>query len=128
MIIIVLVVSALATFLLLHRKKHVPPIPFATYGADYTSKPDFAEVEYRYPLSSEQLMTLAPEILKSFDQEQVDQIYARLTAGPIPDGAYDGDLFFSKGISGKKRLGEVLGGLKGATAKLGAFLEGVQAA
>src|SRR5229473_675304 len=117
-IIIALVVIAAATFVLLRRKKPVPPIPFASYGADYTSKPDFAEVEYRYPLSSEQLTTLTPEIVKSFEQEQVDQIYARLTAGPIPDGAYDGDLFFAKGISGKKRLGEILGGLRGAAANL----------
>jgi hypothetical protein len=117
-IIIALVVIAAATFLLLRRKKPVPPMPFASYGADYTSKPDFAEVEYRYPLSSEQLTTLTPEIVKSYEQEQVDQIYARLTAGPIPDGAYDGDLFFAKGISGKKRLGEILGGLKGAAANL----------
>ncbi len=116
-IIIVLVLIA-ATLLLLRRKKPVPPIPFATYGAVYTSKPDFAEVEYRYPLSPEQLTILTPEMVKSYDQEQVDQIYARLTAGPIPDGAYDGDLFFAKGISGKKRLGEILGGLRGAAANL----------
>jgi hypothetical protein len=93
-------------------------VPFAPYGADYNSKPDFALVEYKYPLSAQQLMTLTPENLKTLDQEKVDQIYARITAGPIPDGAYDGDLFFPNGTNGQKRLGEIVGGLKGYAADL----------
>jgi hypothetical protein len=40
----------------------------------------------------------------------VDQIYARLTAGPIPDGAYDGQMFFPKGSSERARLAEIVGG------------------
>ena len=52
-------------------------------------------------------------MLKHYDQEQIDQIYARLTAGPIPDGPYDGDLFFPKGISGDRRIREIIGGLPG---------------
>jgi hypothetical protein len=34
----------------------------------------------------------------------VDQIYARLMAGPIPDGPYRGDLFFPRDRSGKARI------------------------
>src|SRR3546814_14884445 len=41
------------------------------------------------------------------------QIYARLSAGPIPDGAFDGDLVFPKGQSGDHRLSEIVGGLGG---------------
>jgi hypothetical protein len=91
-------------------------VTFAPYQAGYATKVDFAEVEHEYPLSIEARMKLTPEILKTYDQEQVDQIYARLTAGPIPDGPYDGDLFFPKGQSGKSRLGEILGGIPGQAA------------
>ena len=54
-----------------------------------------------------------PRQPQGFDQEQIDQIYARLTAGPIPDGPFDGGLFFPKGASGDKRLAEIVGGLPG---------------
>lgn len=95
-----------------------PSIPFAQYGDPYESKPDFADIEYRYPLTPAQRMKLTPENIQKYDQEKVDQIYARLTAGPIPDGAYDGDLFFPKGMSGRARLAEIVGGLKGVAAGL----------
>ncbi len=95
-----------------------PKIPFAPYSDPYASKTDFAEVEHKYPLSPANRMALTPEILKKYDQEQVDQIYGRITAGPIPDGAYDGDLFFAKGITSKDRLQEIAGGLKGVVAGL----------
>ena len=95
-----------------------PGIPFAPYGEGYASKTDFAEVEHKYPLTPPVLMKVTPANLRKFDQEQVDQIYARLTAGPIPDGPYDGDLFFPKGLSGKTRVAEIAGGLKGVLAGL----------
>jgi hypothetical protein len=99
-------------------------VQYAPYGAGYDSKPDFAQVEYKYPLKPAQLQTITPAYLVSLDQEQVDQIYARLTAGPIPDGPFDGGLFFPKGQSGDRRLAEILGGLKGLVADLkGAKLE-----
>ena len=112
----VVVLIGIGAFLV--RKYLSVSIPYAPYGAAYAEKPDFAQVEHQYPLSPQQLMSITPESLKKVDQEQMDQIYARLTAGPIPDGAYDGDLFFPKGMSGQKRLGEVVGGLKGAVADL----------
>src|SRR3546814_6472297 len=34
-------------------------------------------------------------------------------SGPIPDGAFDGDLVFPKGQSGDHRLSEIVGGLGG---------------
>ncbi|MBI3897763.1 MAG: hypothetical protein HY308_05620 [Gammaproteobacteria bacterium] len=88
-------------------------IAFAPYGDGYSAKPDFAEIEHQYPLSLKDLEKITPENLAVLDQEQVDQIYARLTAGPIPDGAFDGNLFFPKGTSGERRLTEIIGGIAG---------------
>ena len=62
-----------------------PDIKFAPYGEGYGTKADFAQVEYEFPLAPADLNKLTPENLKNYDQEQIDQIYARLTAGPIPD-------------------------------------------
>jgi len=112
---IVVLIGLIALFV---KLKLSVSVPYAAYESDYASKPDFAEVEYKYPLSAQQLMTLTPENLKSLDQEKVDQIYARLTAGPIPDGPYNGDLFFPNGPTGMKRLGEIVGGIKGYGADL----------
>jgi hypothetical protein len=110
-ILILLALVAVLAYRVL-RPRASTEITFADYGNDYSSKPDFADVEHRFPLSPAQLMTLTPQSVLALDQEKIDQIYARLTAGPIPDGAYDGDLSFPKGISGSKRLGEVVGGAK----------------
>jgi hypothetical protein len=90
-----------------------PGVTFMPYDESHASKPDFADLEHRHPLTAEQRALITPGWLASLEQEQVDQIYARLSAGPIPDGAYDGDLFFPKGASGNVRISEVVGGLKG---------------
>jgi len=75
---------------------------------------DFARLEHEMPLTPADLTTIAPDNLRAATQEQVDQIYARLTAGPIPDGPYDGQMFFPKGGGGQARLAEIVGGgLKG---------------
>jgi len=95
-----------------------PPLKFAAYGPGYASKPDFAQVEHEFPLAPADLARLTPDNLKAYDQEQIDQLYARLTAGPIPDGPYDGGLFFPKGISGEKRIAEIIGGLPGLAAQV----------
>jgi hypothetical protein len=95
-----------------------PDIKFATYGTDYQSKPDFALLESKHPLTMAELDKITPRYLSKLDQEQIDQIYARLTAGPIPDGAFDGDLFFPRGGSGKLRLSEIVGGLPGLIVQL----------
>lgn len=81
---------------------------------------DFARLEHERPLTREQREGLTPGMLAEFSQEQVDQIYGRLTAGPIPDAAFDGDLFFPRGTDAETRLGEILGGgLKARLAGLG---------
>ena len=96
--------------------QRAPDIKFLAHETGYASKPDFARVENELPLAPADLGRLEPDMLKNYTQEQVDQIYARLTAGPIPDGAYDGDLFFPKGISGQRRIREIVGGLPGLAA------------
>jgi hypothetical protein len=87
-----------------------PPVPYAQSGEHYSDKIDFARLEHELPLTPADLMKITPENLNGATQEQVDQIYARLTAGPIPDGAYDGQMFFPKGSSERARLAEIVGG------------------
>jgi hypothetical protein len=79
---------------------------------------DMARVEHELPLSRQDRMKITPEYLKTLSQEQVDQIYGRLTAGPIPDGQYPGDPFFARSETAdaeklETRLGEILGGPEG---------------
>ena len=90
-----------------------PDIKFAEYRPEYQSKMDFAQIEYQYPLTTEELGRITPENLVALDQEQIDQIYERLTAGPIPDGAFDGQILLPRGTSGKFRAAEIAGGFAG---------------
>jgi hypothetical protein len=101
-----------------------PEVPFAPLTDPSIQDPDnpikvfrvdFAKVENDFPLSREDLMRLTPGGLLQLNQEEVDQIYARLTAGPIPDGPYEGDLFFARGGEDQlvPRLEEILGGIEG---------------
>jgi hypothetical protein len=87
-----------------------PDVKFAPYGKEYRSKMDFAQLEYKYPLATEELARITHENLAALDQEQIDQIYARLTAGPIPDGPYDGQILLPRGTSGNFRVAEIAGG------------------
>jgi hypothetical protein len=87
-------------------------VKFLPYGDDYAKKPDLAQVELRLPLDAAQRLELTPQNLATLTQEEVDQIYARLTAGPVPDGPYNGTFFFAKG-GGPERLSEILGGVRG---------------
>lgn len=120
-----------------HTRIRAPAVPFAPLWNTALSDPDnptkrfrvdFARVEHDVPLTRAHRMLLTPESIKSLSQEEVDQIYGRLTAGPIPDGIYRGDLFFARSDperdrSGKiirrqgdklqTRLGEILGGVRG---------------
>ncbi|HJQ56605.1 MAG TPA: hypothetical protein VJ890_06845 [Vineibacter sp.] len=77
---------------------------------------DLARLEHDCPLSRADLMKLTPDNILKLPQELIDQIYGRLSAGPIPDGPYAGDLFFVRGEDGKTRLGEIIGGIKGRLA------------
>lgn len=109
-ILAVIAVAALAWWWIRSRVE----VRFASDGMD------FARLEHEYPLSHEEREWLTPERLAAYSQEQVDQVYGRLTAGPIPDGAYDGDLFFPRGTDGEARLAEIIAGhLQSRIANLG---------
>jgi hypothetical protein len=105
-----------------------PEIPFAPLEDTSLKDPDnpakvfrvdFARVEHQFPLTRADLMKVTAENLRGLPQEQLDQIYGRITAGPIPDGQYLGDLFFARGDSSKTRIEEVVGGLEGRLADEG---------
>jgi hypothetical protein len=104
-----------------HAWSAPPDIPFALethdlHDPDAPGKQnhiDFAELEHRYPLMPADRIKITPENLKELGQEQVDQIYARLPAGPIPDGIYLGGAFFPQGEAENSRVGEVVGGIMG---------------
>lgn len=95
-----------------------PKVAFLAYDKAYASKPDFARVEHTHPLTAEERAALTPANLATLSQEELDQIYARLTAGPIPDGPFDGTVIFANG-AGLRRLKEILGGVKGFATDLG---------
>jgi hypothetical protein len=95
-----------------------PDIKFASYSTEYASKPDFARVEHEFPISPEDLNKITRKNILNFDQEQLDQIYARLTAGPIPDGPFDGELVLPKNAQGDRRIAEIVGGLPGLAVEL----------
>src|SRR5262245_66043828 len=80
-----------------------PDIKFAPAGQNYSDKPDFARVEQEFPIAVADLQKLTAGNLKNFSQEELDQIYARLTAGPIPDGPLGGDMIFQRGERGQRR-------------------------
>ena len=90
-----------------------PDIAFAPYGDAYASKPDFAQVEYDHPIPLQELAKVTPKYLTGLNQEELDQLYARLGSGPIPDGPFNGEIVFPRGSSGKLRAAEIIGGLKG---------------
>jgi hypothetical protein len=59
-------------------------------NSSYAAKPDFAQLEYKRPLDRAFLKRISIENILAMDIEMADQLYARLTAGPIPDGVYNG--------------------------------------
>ena len=67
------------------------PLRQAKPGVDneyFTYRPDPARVEYLAPLSSTDLQTVTLAKLKSYTQEQLDQLYFRLPSGPLPSGDF----------------------------------------
>ncbi len=99
-------------------KPEPPKIAFASYDQSHHSKMDLAQVDHKFPIAPAELARVTPEYLATLDQEQLDQIYARLPAGPIPDGAFDGRILLPRGESGKFRLSEIVGGFAGSVLHL----------
>jgi hypothetical protein len=79
----------------------LPPIRFAPTGTDS------ARLRSEFALTAAERASLTPETLRTLSQEQIDQIYKRLSPGPIPDGPFRGDLFFPRGGDRKTSVGEM---------------------
>lgn len=109
----------LAAIVLAACSKPEPPnIAFAPYDKGYQSKMDLAQIDYKYPIAAAELAKITPDYLATLEQEQLDQLYARLKAGPIPDGAFDGRILLPRGSDGKFRLSEIVGGFAGTALHL----------
>jgi hypothetical protein len=81
--------------------KAAPPIRFAP------SDTDIARLRSEFALTPAERAALTPETIKLFTQDQLDQIYKRLSTGPIPDGPFRGDLFFPRGGNKDAKVGEL---------------------
>jgi hypothetical protein len=92
-----------------------PPIRFAPAGTDLTS------VRRDYPLTDAERHALTPETVRSLTQGQVDQIYARLSSGPIPDGPFRGDLFFPRDRDGRAHIRDLADPAPGLLAHVAAL-------
>jgi hypothetical protein len=112
------IVTLAAMTLTACSKPEPPNIGFAPYDKSYLSKLDLAQVDYKYPIATTELAKITPDYLATLAQEQLDQIYARLPAGPIPDGPFDGRILLPRGASGKFRLSEIVGGFAGTALHL----------
>ncbi|MGH9382845.1 MAG: hypothetical protein ACRD2N_00915 [Vicinamibacterales bacterium] len=93
------VVSLIAVFALAGGcRTAAPPIRFAPPGTDTD------RLRREFALTEAERRALAPDTMRSLTQGQIDQIYTRLSAGPIPDGPFRGDLFFPRDRDGRARI------------------------
>lgn len=85
-------------------------------GEGYADKVDFAQLDsdpaYKIPQAA--LDALTPEEIAGWSQEELDQLYARLPSGPIPDGAFKGSIILAPG-AGMKRMLDVASGKEQST-------------
>jgi len=108
-------VLGLATWMLGSCSPALPPIRFAPDGTDRD------QIRRDIPLTDAERTALTPESIRALSQSQVDQIYVRLSSGPIPDGPFRGDLFFPRDANGHAPLSEVAGPLPSSLTHLGAL-------
>jgi hypothetical protein len=80
----------------------IPSIRFAPPGTDVT------RLRSEYALTDAERLALTPGNIRELTQEQVDQIYNRLSPGPIPDGPFRGDLFFPRDANPDTRLSDTI--------------------
>jgi hypothetical protein len=83
--------------------RHAPPtVRFAPPGTDD------ARLRSEFALTNDERLSLTPDSIRALTQEQIDQLYKRLSSGPIPDGPFRGDLFVPKDANGHARLSDVV--------------------
>jgi hypothetical protein len=97
-------VPLLTAFLIAGACRPSPPsIRFAPAGTDVQN------LRAQYALTDTERLALTPENVRALTQDQVDQIYLRLSSGPIPDGPFRGDLFFPRDRRGRARIRDLTG-------------------
>lgn len=67
----------------------------------YSWKPDQAFLQNKFPLSEPMRRAISAEDFEKMTQEEIDQIYIRLTSGPILPGEYRGKIVFNGTFSEK---------------------------
>jgi hypothetical protein len=109
--------SLLAVFAVLSGCRTAAPalLRFAPPGTDV------ATLRNTYPLGEPERGALTPDNLRALTQEQVDQIYARLASGAIPDGPFRGDMFFPRDRSGRARIRDLADPAPGLLAHVAAL-------
>jgi hypothetical protein len=95
---LVISMAALLAFVAGGCATALPPIRFAPPGTDV------ARLRSDFALTDAERLALTPESVKALTQDQVDQIYLRLSSGAIPDGPFRGDLFFPRDRDGRARI------------------------
>jgi hypothetical protein len=92
------VLTAIAALMIVGCRTAAPPIRFAPLGTDT------ARLRRDFPLSDAERLALTPDGFRRLTQDQVDQIYNRLSSGTIPDGPFRGDLFFPRDRDGNAHI------------------------
>jgi hypothetical protein len=80
----------------------IPSIRFAPPGTDV------ARLRSDFALTDAERLALTPDNIRELTQDQIDQIYNRLSAGPMPDGPFRGDLFFPRDGNRDARLSDTM--------------------
>jgi hypothetical protein len=93
----------------------MPSVRFAPAGTDVT------HLRAEYALTEAERRALTPENVRALTQDQVDQIYLRLAAGPVPDGPFRGDLFFPRDRRGRARVRDLPGSASSLPAHAGSL-------
>jgi hypothetical protein len=92
------VLTAITALTIVACRSAAPPIRFAPLGTDTP------RLRSEYPLSDAERLALTPEMFRRLTQDQVDQVYNRLSSGTIPDGPFRGDLFFPRDRDGNAHI------------------------
>jgi len=93
-----LFLSAIGACTILGCRSAPPAIRFAPLGTDAT------RLRTEYALTDTERLALTPDAFRRLTQDQVDQIYKRLSSGAIPDGPFRGDLFFPRDRDGNAHI------------------------
>jgi hypothetical protein len=96
-----IVTAVVASSIVAACRTAAPNIRFAPPGTDPN------RLRSEFPLTDAERAALTPQSLRALTQEQVDQVYHRLSSGAIPDGPFRGDLFFPRDRDGNARIGDL---------------------